>query len=122
MDTEKKKVVRYACDISKEICVQGLLSLSCLYAGCIFNGTPLTYLTGSVGQTVSSTGGLQGQKGEYINSHLFETELELQAAQQDDHAGTEEAGAAGWLDLDMGAGCLPVQGAASRSISAVDQI
>ena len=120
MDTEKKKVVRYACDISKEICVQGLLSLSCLYAGCIFNGTPLTYLTGSVGQTVSSTGGLHGQKGENINCHLFETEL--QAVQRDDHAGTEEAGAAGWLDLDMGAGCLPVQGAASRSISAVDQI
>ena len=44
---------------------------------------------------------------------------ELQAAQQDDRAGTERAGAAGWSDLDLGAECSPVQGAASRSVCAV---
>ena len=65
VDTENKKVVRYACDIDQKLCVEGLLILSCLTAGCIFRGTPLTHSTGNVGQTISSLGGLhQGQGGE----------------------------------------------------------
>ena len=47
---------------------------------------------------------------------------ELQAAQQDDLAGTEEASAAGWLDSDTGAESLPVPDAASRLIWDGDQI
>ena len=64
-----QKPRNWSCDTSQKICVQGLLSLSCLFAGCIFDGTPLTYSTGTVGQTVTGLSGLQGQGGEDIDSH-----------------------------------------------------
>ena len=75
----------------------------------VFGGSPPRYLSGNLGQTISSLSGLQGKQGENLFLLITTSESQSQAAHHQGLADTEVEGVVEWLDLDEEAECLLVQ-------------
>ena len=75
----------------------------------VFGGSPPRYLSGTLGQTISSLNGLQGKQGENLFLLITIFESQPQAAPHQGLADTEVEGVVEWLDLDKEAECLLVQ-------------
>ena len=80
------------------------------------------YLSGTLGQTISSLSGVQGKQGENLFLLITTSESQSQAAHHQGLADTKVEGVVEWLDLDEEAECLLVQDVAHSNCFSISCI